>query len=147
MRRNSFVRVAHRIEHAACWHETLIDLVCFCSTSVHLKEAILQSQDRQSGARPCSMLKNAIAELISQEEYTPPGSQGHVCSHEKKRNILEIFHHLEARQKVKAMLREQARIHKHEVRFARAQEFQGRQTIRSDDDLVASLLCQYLTKL
>jgi len=49
---------------------------------------------------------------------------------------------LEARQEVNAMPREQARIHKHEVRFARAQAFEGRQTIGSDDDLVASLLCQ-----
>jgi hypothetical protein len=94
-----------------------------------------------------SVLKNVKAELISQEEYTPPCSQGNVCSQEEKRNILEIFHHLHAQQEVNAMPREQARIHKHEVWFARAQEFHGRQTIRSDDDLVASLLCQYLTKL
>ncbi len=64
------------------------------------------------------------------------------CAKKKQRNILEVFHHLEARQEVNAMPREQARIHKHEVRFARAQAFEGRQTIGSDDDLVASLLCQ-----
>jgi hypothetical protein len=94
-----------------------------------------------------SALKNAKAELISQEENTPPCSQGNVYSQEQKRNILEIMHHLEAREEVNAMPAEQARIHKHEVRFTRAQEFQGRQTIRSDDDLVASLLRESLTKL
>jgi hypothetical protein len=69
-----------------------------------------------------------------------------VCSQEKKRNILEIMHHLEARQEVNAMPCEQAGIHKHKIRIARAQEFQGRHTIRSDDDLLASLMCQYPTK-
>jgi hypothetical protein len=44
------------------------------------------------------------------------------------------------------MLREQARIQKHEIRFARAQEFQGRQTIRSNDDAAGCLLCKRLTK-
>jgi hypothetical protein len=46
-----------------------------------------------------------------------------ICAKEKKRNILEVFHHLEARQEVNAMPLEQACIHKHEVRFAKAQEF------------------------
>jgi hypothetical protein len=45
-----------------------------------------------------------------------PCSQGKVCSQEKKRNILEIMHHLEAREEVNAMPAEQARIHKHEIR-------------------------------
>ncbi len=53
---------------------------------------------------------------------------------------------MEARQEVSSIPREQALIQKHEVWFERAHEFQGRQTIRSDDDLVASLLCKHLTK-
>jgi hypothetical protein len=63
-----------------------------------------------------------------------------MCSQEQKRNILEILHHLQARQEVNAMLREQARIHQHEIRFAKTQEFQGRHAIRSDDDLVTTQL-------
>ena len=53
---------------------------------------------------------------------------------------------MEARQEVNPIAREQALIQKHEVRFERVQEFQGCQTIRCDDDLVASLLCKPLTK-
>jgi hypothetical protein len=49
MRRNSFVRVASRIEHAASWHATLIDLVFFCSTSVHMKEKL---ERRNSAVKP-----------------------------------------------------------------------------------------------
>ena len=54
---------------------------------------------------------------------------------------------MEARQEVHAMPREQALIQQYEVWFANAKELQGRQPIRSDDDLVASLLCKRLTKV
>src|SRR5512135_3513586 len=40
-----------------------------------------------------------------------PCSQGNTCSQEKQWDILEILHHLEARQEVNAMLREQACLH------------------------------------
>jgi hypothetical protein len=53
---------------------------------------------------------------------------------------------VEARPEVSSIPNEQTLIQQHEVWFERAQEFQGRRTIRSDDDLVASLLRQHLTK-
>ncbi len=70
-----------------------------------------------------------------------------MCAKEQQRDISKVFHRLQARQKINTIPPEQVLIQKHEVRFAGAQEFQGRHTIRSDDDLVASLLCQFLTKL
>ena len=54
---------------------------------------------------------------------------------------------MQARQEVHAMPHEQMLIQQYEVWFANAKELQGRQPIRSDDDLVASLLCKRLTKL
>ncbi len=44
------------------------------------------------------------------------------------------------------MPREQTIIQKNEVWFAHVKEFQSRQPIRSDDNVIASLLCKRLTK-
>jgi len=54
---------------------------------------------------------------------------------------------MQARQQVHAMPREQVLIQQDEVWFAHAKEFQDRHPIRSNDDLVASLLCKRLTKV
>lgn len=58
-----------------------------------------------------------------------------------------ITHHLEAWQEVNAIAREQELILLDELWLANAKEFQGRHTIRSDDGLVASLLCKCPTKV
>jgi hypothetical protein len=58
------------------------------------------------------------------------------------------IHHLypgESRTKVDTIPREQTLIQKNEVWFAKTNEFQGRQTIRSDDDLIVCLLRKHLT--
>jgi hypothetical protein len=82
----------------------------------------------------------ATLPIRSQPVEKPSGSVA-ICAEQKKRNCLEVFHNEESRIKFDAIPREQALIQKHEVWFERAHEFQGRQTIRSDNDLVASLLC------
>ncbi len=44
------------------------------------------------------------------------------------------------------MPREQAFIQQYEVWFVHVKEFQSRQPIRSDDNVIASLLCKRLTQ-
>jgi hypothetical protein len=64
----------------------------------------------------------------------------------EERNCLEVLNS-ESRTEIDTIPRKQALIQKNEVCFVRANEFQGRQTIRSEDDLIACLLCKHLTKL
>ena len=56
------------------------------------------------------------------------------------------MHNGESRPKVDIIPRKQALIQKNEIWFAKAHEFQGRQTIRSEDDLITRLLRKQLTK-
>jgi hypothetical protein len=91
-------------------------------------------------------LKNPLSKLIRWENEPSLAPRG-IGAKEQERNILEVFHHVEALQEINPIAREQALIQKDEVWFATAKELQGRQPISSDDELIASLLCKHLTKV
>lgn len=97
-------------------------------------------------AKDFSLLKNTLSKLISREDEPSRAPRG-IGAKEQKRNILEVFHHLEARQEVHTMLREQVVIEQDEVWFAHTKELPSHPPVRGDENLVVSLLCKHLTKM
>jgi len=65
-----------------------------------------------------------------------------ICAEQQDRNVLEFFHHSESRAEFDAIAMEQANIQKNEVRCAIMKEFQGRQAIRNEYNLIVCLLCK-----
>ena len=59
---------------------------------------------------------------------------------------MKVFHHRESRPKFDAIDMEQALIQKNEVGFAIVKEFQGRQAIRNEYNLIVCLLSKWLTQ-
>ncbi len=114
-----------------------MSLNCITSLDTHGKRVTAELAD---DARVSVLEVNARPWLYVTHRLGLKLSTRDIGTEQEQRNILEVFHHAESLKLVNTIAGEQASIQKQQVWFAMAHEFQGRQTIRSADDLMCRLL-------